>query len=101
MRWTPHLDDILNDLTTKPEVFGDELLATMARSLKIAEDVLSASGWRFFEAEASSPSKAPPSLHVKPLRSALDSLRRSLRPEVAENSRQNIWLALFHEDLLM
>lgn len=87
MRWTPHLEDMLEHLAKEPEVFGDELLATMARALRISEDVVSASGWRFFEAEASSPSKPPPALHVKALRSSLDTLKRSLRPELTETSK--------------
>lgn len=86
MRWTPHMEDTLEHLAKEPEVFGDEALAAMARALKIGEDVLTASGWRFFELEAYSPPKPPPMVHVKALRSNLDVLRKSLRPELAENS---------------
>lgn len=89
MRWTPHMEDTLEYLAKSPEVFGDEQLAAMARALRIGEDVLTASGWRFFEPEAYAPPKPPPMVLVKALRSNLDALRLSLRPEITGNSKNS------------
>jgi hypothetical protein len=81
------MEDTLEHLAKSPEVFGDEQLAAMARALRIGEDVLTASGWRFFEPEAYTPPKPPPMVHVKALRSNLDVLRQSLRPGLASDSK--------------
>ena len=87
MRWTPHLQDTLDHLSREPEVPGDEILAAITRALRIGEDVIAASGWRYFEVEAYCPSKPPPMVHVKALLTALANLRQSLRPDILENSK--------------
>lgn len=81
------MQDSLDHLLREPEVPSDEVLAAMASALRIEEDIIAASGWRFFEPEVFNASKPPPMVHVKALSAALENLRRSLRPELLESSK--------------
>ncbi|KAI0178479.1 hypothetical protein BJ166DRAFT_510015 [Pestalotiopsis sp. NC0098] len=79
-RWNSHMENCLEQLAADPECPGDELLAAMARTKVIANDV-SRLTWKLTDSE----SAGPPSMYVKPLKDRVQAIRRSLKPELAEN----------------
>ncbi|KAH8199422.1 hypothetical protein TruAng_006417 [Truncatella angustata] len=81
VRWTSHMDVCLEKLAAEPEYFGDELLVAMARVKLIIEDIARVT-WKCADYEFSS----PPWMYIKPLRDRLAQLKRSLTPELSENS---------------
>lgn len=76
------MENCLEQLAGDPECPGDELLAAMARTKIIANDV-SRLTWKLTDSE----SAGPPAMYVKPLKDRVQAIRRSLKPELAENSK--------------
>lgn len=86
MRWTPHMDDILEHLSSSPEVPSDRILAAETRFMKIMDELQSVSAVRFFENESGRTPKTPLAIHVKGLLASLETTKKSIPPDVLERS---------------
>ncbi|KAJ9133831.1 Transcriptional regulator WAR1 [Pleurostoma richardsiae] len=89
MRWTPHMDASLRELTEHPEWEGDRLLAIQARCHLITNQ-MAHSPWQ--PGDNDGPRPPPPTYFVKALLAQLQDLKRSIPPELEQNEMVLLFL---------
>ena len=88
MRWTPHMEECMQKLSDSPQWSGDLVLVALVKIYKVLED-FSHIQWMNseFGGRSTAASSKPIPIHfVKSLRANIDEIRKSLTPELLENS---------------
>jgi hypothetical protein len=83
MRWSATMDEALQALAANPECHGDEMLVALAKLHKVLADIYQVS-WPLNDFENAP--NTPPILFVKSLNSQLDGIKRSISPQLSDNS---------------
>lgn len=90
LRWTPHMDECLRQLSERCEWHGDMVLAVQVRCHLIVEQIahspweLGPSGENMMAPDAE-PTNLPPAAYVKALQAELQDIQRSLPPEALQD----------------
>ncbi|RYP72360.1 hypothetical protein DL769_004469 [Monosporascus sp. CRB-8-3] len=85
MRWTPHMEESLQELADEPDWVGDQVLVVLVRVFRVLEEV-SHIRWSASEfGDHAAATKPTPVYYVKALRANLEDIRRDLPPELVEN----------------
>lgn len=88
MRWTPHMEECMQKLADEPQWPGDLVLVVLAKVYKVLEDY-SQIQWansEFGGRAAATSAKTNPIHYLKSLRANLEEIKKSLTPELLENS---------------
>jgi hypothetical protein len=79
LRWTPHLSECLEVLSTQPEWTGDRTLAKLVRMQLVIERMVLAGWYHEFMDEANP--RLPPSAYLHTSHAELASIRAQFTPD--------------------
>lgn len=96
LRWTAHLTSCLDTLARSPETENDVVLVQLTRIRLVAEKVVQCSS--LSDAADATP-RAPPSFHIRAIRSELDEFKQQIPLDLTDN--KIVRLHLLHTEITL